>query len=154
MTQPTRQMVENKREAKKRTRARLDGVPAREWRLPDFKAPSARRQHFPRIQPLLGIEKNLETSDVVERILREKLAHEFILLHADAMLSRDRAAGVDAIFQNLLARGFGALEFARHVVVEEDDRVQVAIARVENIADLEVVLFRHLSDEAQRGRDL
>ena len=56
------------------------------------------------------------------------------LLDADAVLAGDRAAHVDAQLEDLGAEVLGALELAAVVRVEQDQRMQVAVARVEHVA--------------------
>ena len=59
------------------------------------------------------------------------------------MLPGDAAAHGETRVQQLVVGGLGALELAGHEVVVEDQRVEVAVARVEDIGD----------DQAVPGRD-
>src|SRR5208283_2946064 len=96
----------------------------------------------------------LEPRNQVQRLAGELLADQLHFLHADAMLPGDGTALCDAKSQNLVARRFGALQFLRLAVIEQDDGVHVAIARVENVADGEAVLLGDPVNLAQRRRNL
>jgi len=76
----------------------------------------------------------------LHRVLRappERVYRAF--LDADAMLAGQASADLDAQLQDFRAERLGALEFAL-VGIEDDQRVHVAVACVENIGDLEPVL--------------
>src|SRR6202030_3942043 len=73
---------------------------------------------------------------------------------ADSVLAGNGSALGDAEAQNLIARGFGTLQLARVVWIEEDDGVHVSIAGVENVTDREPMFLSNPLDVAQGGRDL
>lgn len=66
-------------------------------------------------------------------------AHLVDLLAADAVLARDAAARRDAQLEDLAAERFRAVEFAGPVRVEQDQRVHVAVTRVEHVRDRQPV---------------
>ena len=66
---------------------------------------------------------------------RELVAHQVALLDADAVLAGEAAADLDAELQDLGAGFLGLLQLARLVDVEEDQRVQVAVAGMEDVGD-------------------
>ena len=68
------------------------------------------------------------------------LAEELPLLEADAVLAGDRAAEADAQAQDLRGEHLGAIVRAGLAAVEEDERVQVAVAGVEHVGDADAVL--------------
>ncbi len=73
-------------------------------------------------------------------VSREHLRHQVALLDADAMLAGEHAADLDAKPQNVGAEFFGALEFVRIVRIEEDERMQIAVAGMKDIGDAQAVL--------------
>ncbi len=84
----------------------------------------------------------------------ELIRHEIALLDADAVLARQHAADVDAELQDLEAERFGSLDLAGHIGVVEDQRVQVAVAGVEDIRNAQPVALLHLRHRAQHARQL
>jgi hypothetical protein len=56
------------------------------------------------------------------------------------MLAGDGAAHFHAQRQDLGAERFGAVEFVRDVGVEQDQRMQVAVARMEHVGAAQAVL--------------
>jgi len=63
-----------------------------------------------------------------------------ILLHPDAMLAGNCPAHLDAAANDFGACGDGAAKFIAVAAIERNQRVQIAIARMKNVADLEAVL--------------
>ena len=74
------------------------------------------------------------------------LAEELPLLQADAVLAGDRAAEADAEAEDLGRQDLGAIVRARLAAVVENQRVQVAVARVEDVGDANAVLARQCLD--------
>src|SRR5215831_3340959 len=70
------------------------------------------------------------------------------------MLARNRPAGLDTVAENVLAASARGLQFSRLARIEQNDRVQIAVARVEDVADGQAVLFGHLADEVERRSNL
>ena len=62
------------------------------------------------------------------------------------MLARDRAARVDAGDEDLLRELLRARRLALDAAVVEDERVEVAVPGVEDVADAQAVLPRELVD--------
>ena len=89
-----------------------------------------------------------------EIVRAEKIRHQVIFLHTHAVLAGNRAAHVDAGANNLRAGGNGAAELVAVASVERDQRMQVAISRVKNVADLESVFLADFFQAAQRFRQL
>ena len=78
----------------------------------------------------------------------ELRAHRVDLLDADAVLARDRAADLDAKLEDARAEGLGAFEIAGFVRIEEDQRMQIAVAGMEDVRAAQAVLLRELGDLA------
>ena len=71
----------------------------------------------------------------------EKQVHEFLLFHANPVLAREAAANFDTIaddFGGGFERAFELLGVTRIV---ENDRVKIAIAGMEDVADAKAKLF-------------
>src|SRR5437016_3409961 len=122
-------------------------------RLANLEAAAAGGEHFAWVEERVGVEEALETEDQVERFSGELARHQLVLFHADAVLACDRAARFDAPDQDLFARRARLFEVAGLARVEENDRVQVAIAGVEDVADGEAVALGDFADELQCARD-
>ena len=109
---------------------------------------------------LIGIEKKgcvERTLDAKERFPlrgRELHAHGIDFFNANAMLAGDSAADLHAQFQNLGTEFFSAIKFARCVGIKQDQRMQIAIAGMENIRTAKFVFFLHLGDTQQDLRQM
>src|SRR5688572_6517213 len=109
-----------------------------------------------RIGKTCGVERGLHASHRREIVSGELQRHEAVLLHADAVLAGDRAARRDARFEDLETRLLHAIELA--LLREEDEWMEVAVARVEHVRDADAVSLRDLAHRAQhvgqpRARD-
>jgi hypothetical protein len=94
----------------------------------------------------VGIERGLHVVEARQFRGGELGAHLPDFLQADAVLAGDGAADLDAQFENLAAEGFGPGEFAGLVGVEQDQRMQVAVAGVEYVGDRQTVFRAQLAD--------
>src|ERR1700680_3788163 len=70
------------------------------------------------------------------------------------MLARNRTALFDAEAEDLLACRAATLDLFGVAVIEQNERVQIAIAGMKNVADGEPVFFRDLLNKPQRRRNL
>ena len=70
------------------------------------------------------------------------VGHQVALLDADAVLAGQNAADLDAEPQDVVAERLRAFQFAGLVGVIEDQRMQIAVAGVEDIGDAQAVLRR------------
>src|SRR5216683_1739217 len=86
-----------------------------------------------RIEQVVGIEGAFHAHLLVEIDLGELLAHQVALLDADAVLAGQHAADAHAEPEDIGAEFLGAAELARIVGVEQDQRVEVAVAGMEDI---------------------
>src|SRR3990172_1833021 len=113
---------------------------------PTIAAGLARREDLAGVAEVARVEGIAQAPHVVEIALGEDEGHVVHLLEADAMLARDGAAHVRADLQDLAARRHHARLFAGNARVVEDVRVEVAVARVEDVAHAEPVRRRDLVD--------
>jgi hypothetical protein len=68
------------------------------------------------------------------------------------MLARERSPGVDADLEDLCSELLGLLGFALDAPIVEDEWMEVAVARVEHVADAKAVLHGELVDPAKHLR--
>src|SRR5262249_42575819 len=74
--------------------------------------------------------------------------------HSDPVLARHAAAAGDALLEDLVAGLEHALDLGSVALVEEQDRVNVAVARVKYIDDPHAVFLADLGDASQHVRQL
>src|SRR6185312_7147722 len=107
-------------------------LPAAHMQPPEFRAAVQRRHGLAGIEQTAVIERALHGMEGFELCAAELHAHLIDLLDAHAVLSGDAAALPDTELEDLAAEGFRAGYLVRHVGVEENERVQVAVARVKD----------------------
>src|SRR3954451_7937364 len=107
--------------------------------LPLDAAPTA-REHLGRAATPLGVEGGPEGGHRGEVVGGEELGHELQLLDADAVLTGDAAADGDAFLQDLVAGQEHAPDLLRVTLVEQEDRVDVAVAGMEDVGDPQAVM--------------
>src|SRR3954452_8973214 len=83
------------------------------------------------VQQPAGVESAFQALLLVQVGLGELLGHQVALLDADAVLSGQHAADLDAKLQDIGAELLRPLQLARNVGIVEDQRVQVAVAGME-----------------------
>src|SRR3954454_11237419 len=104
----------------------------------DLAAQPGRRHHLPGVGQPVGVERAAQLLERGEVGLGEHLRHVALLVDADAVLAGDRTARLDAGEHDLARQLLGALGLALAVA---DQRVEVAVAGVEDVADLQPVLL-------------
>ena len=107
-----------------------------------------------RVEQAIGIERMLDSMKLQQFTVIELHAHLVDFFHANAVFAGDGAADFNADFQDPAAQLLGSLEFALDIGIIEDQRMQVAVAGMENIDDRQLVFFRQLIDVRQNGRYL
>lgn len=80
---------------------------------------------------------------------RELHAHLIYFLHSHTVLSSHGSSHLHAQFEYGRAEFLGALHFVRFIRIEQDQRMQVAIARMEHVGATQAELVFHLLDGAQ-----
>ena len=108
-----------------------------------------RREDLAGIEQALAVERAFEALLLVEVDLREHDRHEVAFLDADAMLTGQHAADLDAQPQDIGAEFLGALELAGRIRIVENERMQVAVAGVEDVGDAQAVFRRQFLHAAQ-----
>ena len=107
---------------------------------------------FSGLAMLCGIEGVAHAVHGGEVGLGEHVAHDALLLAADAVLAGDGAAGVDAELEDFVGEIERAFFFAGVRAVVEDHRVEVAVAGVEDVGDAQAGLGGHLVHAREYGR--
>ncbi len=113
----------------------------RRLRLLFHPARAGSRQHFARAQTSVGIKRHSQTIHRGQIIVGEHLVHEANFFHADAVFAGHAAAASDALVQNVGTGGQHAFNLFRIALVEQQNRMNVAIAGVKHIHDSHAVLF-------------
>ena len=111
-----------------------------------------RRKHLAGIEQAAAVEGAFQPLLLRQIGFGEHRRHQVALLDADAMLAGQHAADLDAEPQDVGAERFGAVELARLHHIEDDQRMQIAVAGVEHVAETEPVFLRHLGHARQHLR--
>src|SRR5262249_56132921 len=85
------------------------------------------------VEQPVGIEHPLHAPLLGDGGRGELYSHQLALLDADAMLSGEAAAELDAKLEDLSTAHLGALKLGPVVGVVEDQRMQIAVARMEDV---------------------
>src|SRR5215472_17877965 len=101
-----------------------------------LRATRQRRDRLAGIQEPRRVERRFDGEERGALGGRELYAHGIELLDADAVLAGDGAAESHAQLEDLDAEMLGALPLAFLVGVEEDERVEVAVAGVKDVEAL------------------
>ena len=108
---------------------------------------------------MVGIEGAFHAHLLVEVDLGELHAHQVALLDADAMLAGQHAADPHAQSQDVGAQLLAAPQLVGIVGVEQDQRMKIAVAGMEDVHDAQAILLRqdahlgqHLDQLAARHR--
>ena len=117
----------------------------------NFAAAFRGRQNFPGIQQALGIEDS-RTRRIRSRSASLKssgIRRSFSMPTPCSPVIEPPTSMQNSMISSAAATALRSC--SRVARVEENDGVQVAVARVKNVADLESVFFADLADAAQRG---
>src|SRR5712691_7371010 len=115
----------------------------------DLAAEARRGKQLARIAEPGRVEGAAETLHRLQVVGVEQQRHRADLVDPDAVLARERAARVDAGLEDRLGELLPAFGLALDAGVVEDERVQVAVAGVEDVADAEAVLALQVADPPQ-----
>ena len=86
-----------------------------------------------RIQQAARIECALDAAEAFQFVCGKLLAHLVYFFDADAMLAGDGTADFDALLQHFGSEGFGAMQLVRIVGIEQNQRMQVAVAGMKHV---------------------
>src|SRR5262245_3051524 len=102
-----------------------------------FAAQAWRREDFARIAQLPRIEGRTHALHRVEILGREHLGHRVSLVGADTVFTGDRASGFNAVGEDFVGHFHGAVGLPRHTLVITNQGMEVAVARVKDVANAE-----------------
>src|SRR5436853_3534104 len=95
----------------------------------------SRREHLLGVHPRLRVEGAPHARLRREIVLREDERHEVALLQSDTVLAGEDPARVDAEANDLLRGREDLLERSGNRAVEREQRMEVPVARVEDVQD-------------------
>src|SRR3546814_6957586 len=97
-------------------------------------------KHLARIEQQFGIERAFQALLLLEIGLGEHHGHQIALFDADSMFAGKYAADLDAQPQYITAERLCAVELSGDVGAIADQRVKLAVSRMENVGDLAIIL--------------
>ena len=113
----------------------------------------AERKDLSGIQRTLRIECVVDAAHEIEVGIVEQERHKLAFFHPDTVFAGEAAADLDAV-TNDFGRSFqSALELLVVAEIVENDGVEIAVASVENVADVESELSADFLDAAERLRE-
>jgi hypothetical protein len=92
-------------------------------------------EYLARIEQMFGIKSTFDPHLLIEIDLVEHDRHQITLLDANAVLTGQHTANLDAKPQNVGTEIFGRLQFTRNIRIIKDERMEIAIACVKDIGD-------------------
>ena len=98
------------------------------------------REHLAGVEQALVVEGAFQPQLLGEIDLVEHGRHQVALLDAHAMLAGEHAAHLHAQPQDVGTEILRRHKLARRVRVIEDQRVEIAVARMEDVGDPQIVL--------------
>ena len=102
-----------------------------------------RRNELARVEQPGRVKRRFQGEHLRVFCRRELHAHAVELFHAHAMLAGDGAAHGHAGFQNVGPKQLAAAQLIGVVGIKQNQRVQVAVARVEHVHAAQLVFFFH-----------
>ena len=111
-------------------------------------------KHLAGITEVGWVEGTTHELHRVQIVRAEHLRHVTSLVGTDTMLAGDRSAGVEAVGQDLVSHLLGQLRLTLDTFVVADQRVQIAVAGMEDIPDLQARLDFEGPDAAQHSGKL
>ena len=107
-------------------------------------------EHFAAIGNFLGVDGPAQRLHNIELFFAEHRRHIIALLHADAVLASDRAAQRYTKRQDLARQLLGFVQRARLAPVIQNQRVQVAVAGMKDVGDIQLIFLFKRVDFQQR----
>ena len=107
------------------------------------------REQFVRIAQLARVKGNPHELHGCQIVCTEHLWHMADLVGPYAVLTGQRSADIETIGQDLGGHLLGELSLPCNCVVITDQRMQIAVASMEHIADCEAGILLQFSDTAE-----
>src|SRR5256884_985286 len=118
----------------------------------NFAAAFAEREDLAGIEQTSGIEGVVDAAHEVEIGVGKRKRHQLGLFHADAVFAGECATNFHAIADDFRGGLHGMFELPPIARIVENDGMKVAVAGVENIANVETISRADLADAAKRLR--
>jgi hypothetical protein len=100
-----------------------------------FGAAMQLREYLAGVEQAFGVKGAFQALLLVEIDLGEHDRHQIAFFNAHAMLAGQHTANFDAERENFRAEFLGLLQFARHIGIVENERMQIAVAGVKHVGD-------------------
>src|SRR5688572_16070937 len=104
-----------------------------------LRAGSAGRKHLGGIQESARVEDILHLHHDLKIAFAEDKVHELLLLNADAMFAAERSSGIHANFHDVAAHIENLVHLVLTPAVKQDQRMQVAVARVKDVRNRQAI---------------
>jgi hypothetical protein len=112
----------------------------------------AEGEYFAGIERAFRIERVVNAAHEYEIGVIEEERHEFAFFHTDAVFAGEAAADFDAVADDFGRGLHGALELLVVADIVENDGMEVAIASVKDVADVEAELSADFLDATESLR--
>ena len=115
------------------------------------------REHFAGVQKMPGIKCAFQPLLLFQVILGELDVHQVAFLDTDTMFTGQHSAHLDTATQNIGTKFFGTLKLTGLICIEQDQRMEIAIAGMKHIGDpqpyfwLSEAMRRIMSGNRRRG---
>jgi hypothetical protein len=120
----------------------------------DFAAAFVEWENFAGVEGGIGIESVMDAAHESEIGVGKDERHKLAFFHADAVLAGESAADLDAIADDFVGGGDGSLEMRGIAGIVKNDGVEIAVAGMKDVADLESVGFSDFRNAAKGLREL
>ena len=100
----------------------------------------AAREHLAAIGDFIGVDRPPQRLHNIDFHFAKHCWQIIAFLHADAVLASDRSAEIDAERQDLARQRLGSFQRAGFASVVQNQRMQIAIARMEDVGYVKLVL--------------
>ena len=106
-----------------------------DMQAPELGAAMQLRKHLPRVEQAVRVESTFQALLMRQISFAKHSPHEVSFLDPDAVLAGEHAADFDAEPQDIGSKGLGSFDLVRLVGVVKDERVKIAVARMEDVGD-------------------
>src|SRR5262245_21107503 len=120
----------------------------------NFTAKPRGRENLSGIAEPRGIEGASQTLHRLQIVLAEHSRQVSLFIGSDAVLARDRSPGVDAVLENFRRHGFGVRRLTRDRFIVANQRMEIAVAGMKDVANRQARPLLELADPAEHFRQL
>ena len=94
---------------------------------------------------MISIKGTFQPLLLFQIILGELDGHQVTLFNTNAMLTGQHTAHFNAAFKYIGSKILGAFQLARYVGIKQDQRMQIAVARMKHVCHPQAVLLAERS---------